>query len=319
MNRVLDANDLSQQFVDFTVTNTLPDRTLWASTRITDVMGNVSPEKGMSLGAITGGSVNLQVDTRPAPDSNVPYLLVADGSSSSTVASLAARTATTTANRLFTLQGDISARSANDSTLDVVYVEVFDRLNDANKTLISLGKASVKGGAWFFTYTGSELVQGLHTLVVRSVDFAGNLSHTDQQLKDSTATLTLNVNNASVTTEPADRIAPTLVDGISFDGTQMTLVMSELVQTSLPASAFAVAVNGQLVTVSSVVVNPADRTRLTITLAQPVFRGQQITLAYTDPSLNNEATGHALQDDAGNDVAMPPLRVLTEGLDAMLS
>jgi uncharacterized repeat protein (TIGR02059 family) len=127
------------------------------------------------------------------------------------------------------------------------------------------------------------------------------LSHTDAELKASTATLTLNVNNASVTTEPADRIAPTLVGGISFDGTQMTLVMSEAVQTSLPASAFTVAVNGQLVTVSSVVVNSNDRTRLTITLAQPVFRGQQITLAYTDPSLNNDAL--ALQDVTGNDAA----------------
>jgi Bacterial Ig-like domain len=130
MNRVLDANDLSQQFVDFTVTNTLPDRTLWASTRITDVMGNVSPEKGMSLGAITGGSVNLQVDTRPAPDSNVPFLVVADGASSLTTDSLVARTATTTANRLFTLQGTIAARATTDSALSVVYVEVFDRLAD---------------------------------------------------------------------------------------------------------------------------------------------------------------------------------------------
>jgi hypothetical protein len=132
----------------------------------------------------------------------VPYLLVADGPSSSTLASLTARTATTTANRLFTLQGTISARATTDSALSVVYVEVFDRLNDANRTLISLGKASVKDGAWFFTYTGSELAQGNHTLVVRAVDFAGNLSHTDTQLKDSTATLTLNVNNTSVTTEP---------------------------------------------------------------------------------------------------------------------
>ena len=36
-------------------------------------------------------------------------------------------------------------------------------------------------------------------------------------------------------------------------------------------------------------------------LAQPVYRGQQITLAYSDPSLNNDAV--ALQDDAGNDAA----------------
>ena len=251
------------------------------------------------LGAITGGSYNLRVDARPARESYVPFLVTADGTTSSTALSMAARTATTTANRLFTLQGSIAAAVTGESALDVVYVEIFDRLNDANQTLVSLGKASVKAGNWYFTYTGSELVQGNHTLVVRAVDFAGNQSATDTELKASTATLTLNVNNASVTTEPADRIAPTLVGGVSYDGTEMTLTLSEPVQTTVPASAFAVAVNGQLVTISSVTVDTNDRTKLKITLAEPVYRGQQITLAYSDPSLNNDIA--ALQDDAGND------------------
>ena len=72
-------------------------------------------------------------------------------------------------------------------------------------------------------------------------------------------------------------------------------------QTNVPAAAFSVAVDGQLVAISAVTVDANNRTKVTVTLAQAVVRGQQITLAYTDPTLNDDSL--ALQDDTGNDAA----------------
>jgi uncharacterized repeat protein (TIGR02059 family) len=97
-----------------------------------------------------------------------------------------------------------------------------------------------------------------------------------------------------------DTTAPVL-QSARVDGTTLTLSYTENLQPgSLPATgAFALTVNSQA---GPAVTQVAVRGQTaTLTLASAVLEGQTVTLAYTDPTVSNDA--NALQDVVGNDAA----------------
>jgi uncharacterized repeat protein (TIGR02059 family) len=101
--------------------------------------------------------------------------------------------------------------------------------------------------------------------------------------------------------EAGDFRAPTLYNA-QVNGTSLTLTFGDAsaldATNTPPASAFAL--TGTSATVSSVAVNASAKT-VTLTLSESVKSTDVISLAYTDPSTNNDTA--ALQDALGNDVA----------------
>ncbi|MDE2719308.1 SwmB domain-containing protein [Candidatus Palauibacter polyketidifaciens] len=97
-----------------------------------------------------------------------------------------------------------------------------------------------------------------------------------------------------------DLSAPTFVSAAtSTDGTQIVLTFSEtLAAGAVPASAFADTVAGVPHGVYSA---SASGRSVTLTLRSAVGTGQAVTVAYTDPSEDDDAD--AVQDVAGNDAA----------------
>ena len=102
-----------------------------------------------------------------------------------------------------------------------------------------------------------------------------------------------------------DGVRPTLVTTggdaprTSADGTGVVLTYSEaLSATTTPVTAFTVTVVGSSRVVSAV--ETAD-TEVTLTLASAVASGEAVTVAYDDPTANDDT--NAIQDEAGNDAA----------------
>ena len=102
-----------------------------------------------------------------------------------------------------------------------------------------------------------------------------------------------------------DGVRPTLVTtGVdapraSADGTRVVLIYSEaLSATTTPVTAFTVMVEGSSRDVSAV---EAAGTEVTLTLASAVASGEAVTVAYDDPTANDDT--NAIQDEAGNDAA----------------
>ena len=111
-----------------------------------------------------------------------------------------------------------------------------------------------------------------------------------------------------------DGVRPTFVSAAtSFDGTQILLTFNEtLSSATAPGSAFAVVVADTARTVDQV---EAGDTTVTLTLATTVATGQTVTVAYTDPSANND--GSAVQDAAGNDAATFAAQSVTNRVDVV--
>ena len=134
------------------------------------------------------------------------------------------------------------------------------------------------------------------------------------------------ITHAAVAADPArkvDGVRPTLVTSgddaptTSADGTQILLTFSETLSgTTAPGSAFAVTVDGNSRNVQQV---DASGTAVTLTLASAVAVGEEVTVAYTDPSAGDD--GSAVQDAAGNDAATFSAQTVTNrtGTDASLS
>jgi uncharacterized repeat protein (TIGR02059 family) len=98
---------------------------------------------------------------------------------------------------------------------------------------------------------------------------------------------------SSDTAAPAFQSAAT-----SVDGAKVVLTFSEaLSDTTAASSAFVVTVAGVVQQIGSVLVNGKT---VELTLGSAVANGQTVTVAYTDPTADNDA--HALQDLVGNDV-----------------
>ena len=105
-----------------------------------------------------------------------------------------------------------------------------------------------------------------------------------------------------------DGVRPTLVTTgddaprTSADGTKVVLTYSEaLSATTTPAGAFMVMVAGSSRGVSTVEASDTADTAVTLTLASAVASGEAVTVAYDDPTANDDT--NAIQDEAGNDAA----------------
>ena len=95
-----------------------------------------------------------------------------------------------------------------------------------------------------------------------------------------------------------DTTAPTFSSAAtSTDGSKVILTYNEaLSSTTAAASDFTIEVDGSAATVSNVA---TSGTTVELTLSSAVAYGQSVTVAYTDPTANNDS--NAVQDSAGND------------------
>lgn len=136
----------------------------------------------------------------------------------------------------------------------------------------------------------------------------------DLEINDNELSLLMtsfgNVHFASYTPNPdqgggdSDTTAPAYQNA-SINGTTLTLAYDEALKADgLPAaSAFTLKVNGEAVSngISSVAINGQDNKKLDLTLANPVYFGQTVTISYAEPTTDND--DNAIQDVAGNDAA----------------
>ncbi|WP_079437358.1 DUF4347 domain-containing protein [Zoogloea sp. LCSB751] len=138
----------------------------------------------------------------------------------------------------------------------------------------------------------------VYNVIVRATNDLG--SYAEQTL--SVTVLDQNPENAAV----GDTDGPTF-GYATVSGSSLVLTYTDaspLSTSNLPAtSAFAVKVGGTPVVVNTVTVNASAKT-ITLTLATAVTAGQNVTVAYTDPTAGNDIA--ALQDTAGNDAATLP-------------
>ncbi|MBP7337153.1 SwmB domain-containing protein, partial [Niveispirillum sp.] len=107
-----------------------------------------------------------------------------------------------------------------------------------------------------------------------------------------------NFNNSTI----AVTSRPVVFESAAVDGATLTLTYNQALA-SLPGplpGAFTVEVGGQTVTVNSVLIDGPSKTVI-LSLATPVTAGQVVTVAYADPSGNNDV--NAIQDVTGNDAA----------------
>ncbi|MYA33951.1 MAG: hypothetical protein F4164_08955 [Gemmatimonadales bacterium] len=146
------------------------------------------------------------------------------------------------------------------------------------------------------------------------------------RLKGS-ATVNATITHDSVAADAAHRVdgvRPTLVTTgagaprTSANGATIVLTFSEtLFETTAAPGAFTVTVNGSARTVGAVSSSGAV---VNLTLTSAVATGETVTVAYTDPSANDDAA--AVQDAAGNDAATFSAQSVTNTLvstDASLS
>ena len=110
-----------------------------------------------------------------------------------------------------------------------------------------------------------------------------------------------------------DGVRPALSStATSIDGTQVILTFNEeLFQTTAPAGAFTVMVANSSRTVDSVA---ASGTEVTLTLDPAVAVGETVTVAYEDPTANDDP--NAVQDAAGNDAASFDAQAVTNTVPA---
>lgn len=201
---------------------------------------------------------------------------------------------------------------ANGNTLVLTYTDVspLDAVNVAGTgafAVVSGGAANVvtnvavNGAAKTVTLTLTTPVGFAEVVTVAYTDpTAGNDVNAIQDSAGNDAAslpVTTAVNNTPDTTAPV--LATATVNG-------NTLVLSYTEATTLDAvnrptaGAFAVTVGGAANAVTGLAVNAVAKT-VTLTLTSAVAFGQVVTVAYTDPTVGNDA--NAIQDAAGNDAA----------------
>ncbi|WP_281978560.1 SwmB domain-containing protein [Pseudorhizobium flavum] len=161
---------------------------------------------------------------------------------------------------------------------------------------------SLDGGATWGVGVGTAFtaLAGTYTagsLMVRTRDAAGNVS-----IGSSSERVTI------------DDTAPVLTSA-AVDGSSLVLFYSEgLDAINVPAaSAFTVTVSGSAVAVSGIAVDASAGT-VTLTLASPAGHGEDVTVAYSDPSIADDVT--TVQDLAGNDADTLPATPVTNNTAA---
>jgi uncharacterized repeat protein (TIGR02059 family) len=199
------------------------------------------------------------------------------------------------------------------STLVMSYVDAnpLDAVNvplaasfhvNADGVAVGVAGVAVDASARTVTLTLASAVGSTQAVTVAYNDPGrGNDVHAIQDATGNDA-ITLRA-TAVINSPPTDTTAPQFASA-AVNGT--TLVMTYTEANLLDAAhapgtgAFAVAVGGAADPVNAVVVDANAKT-VTLTLANPTFLGQAVTVAYTDPTTGNDA--NAIQDASGNDAA----------------
>ncbi|MCW8167234.1 hypothetical protein D8B21_20715, partial [Verminephrobacter aporrectodeae subsp. tuberculatae] len=237
---------------------------------VTDVAGNSD--------ARIFTSAKYSVDTRSGGNTTGPTatITLAD------VALTAGETTTVT----FTFSEAVSGFAADDVVL-----------TDANGTLGPL-TAAADGRTWTATFTPTANVNDT-TNAIR-VNLAG-VTNTGGYAGVGSASSA----NYTVNTGAQDTAAPVL-DTATVRGNQLVLRFNDAnpldaTPEHKPAGeAFTVRVGSAANAVTAVAVDAQAKT-VTLTLSTPVAHGQSVTVAYSDPTANDDV--RAIQDAAGNDVA----------------
>jgi len=179
------------------------------------------------------------------------------------------------------LSATTAAKSAFAVKVNGIAATVSSAAVSGSTVVLTLGTAIQKAQTVTVAYTDSTA--GNDATAVQ--DAAGN---------DAVTLAATSVTNNST----VDITAPVFQSAVtSTDGLKVTLTYNEaLSATTAAKSAFAVKVNGIAATVSSAVVSGST---VVLTLATAIQKAQTVTVAYTDPSVSNDAT--AVQDAAGND------------------
>ncbi|MCW8170863.1 hypothetical protein D8B22_17530, partial [Verminephrobacter aporrectodeae subsp. tuberculatae] len=179
-------------------------------------------------------------------------------------------------------------------------------VSSSTDTAITVSSAVVNGADKTITLTLSRAVTSTETVTVSYTkpesgavvqDAAGNdaVSFSDQAVTNNTPA-------------PADTTAPQLITSDDttrprVNGDQLVLSFDDVSDldaglTELIHGAFTVLVNGVANAVTIVTIDGQAKT-VTLTLSTAVTHGQTVTVAYADPTTDNDA--NAIQDAAGND------------------
>jgi uncharacterized repeat protein (TIGR02059 family) len=160
----------------------------------------------------------------------------------------------------------------------------------------SVSSVAVSGSTVVLTLASPAVESG------QSVSVAYTQPAGSNAVKDSAGNKASSLSSTSVTNNSTvDTSGPSFVSAATNTaGTEITLTYSEtLGGTMAPRGAFAVTVGGVSCSINSAI---RSGSTVELTLAScSIASGQEVTVAYTDPSVSNDST--AVQDAAGNDAA----------------
>ena len=199
-----------------------------------------------------------------------------------------------------------AATSANGASLTLVYDEALDPAHPpaaasfvvtVNGVVVAVTGVSVSGSGVVLTLA-TAVASGAAVTVAYRDPTAGN---DGSAVQDAAGNDAASLAATAVSNLVSDGRAPSLVSAAtSTDGRSLVLTYDEALDPAHPASAgsFEVRVDGVLVAVSSVAVVGST---VVLALAAAVAIGAVVTVAYADPSSDNDT--HAIQDLQGNDAA----------------
>ncbi|MCW8177727.1 Ig-like domain-containing protein, partial [Verminephrobacter aporrectodeae] len=250
-------------------TNGGADNTIGVKGGVTDVAGNSD--------ARIFTSAKYSVDTRSGD---------ATGPTATITLADTALTAGETTTVTFRFSEAISGFAADDVVL-----------TDANGTLGPL-TAAADGRTWTATFTPTANVNDTTNTIRVNLTGVTNTGGYAGVGSASSANYTVN-------TGAQDTTAPVL-DTATVRGNQLVLRFNDAnpldatLEHKPAGDAFTVRVGSVANAVTAVAVDAQAKT-VTLTLSTPVAHGQSVTVAYSDPTANDDV--RAIQDAAGNDVA----------------
>ncbi|MCW8200536.1 hypothetical protein D8B23_19540, partial [Verminephrobacter aporrectodeae subsp. tuberculatae] len=251
-------------------TNGGADNTIGVKGGVTDVAGN-SDRRIFT-------SAKYSVDTRSGGNTTGPTATIALAD----VALTAGETTTVT----FTFSEAVSGFAADDVVL-----------TDANGTLGPL-TAAADGRTWTATFTPTANVNDRANAI--RVNLTGVTNTGGYAGVGSASSVNYTVNTGAQDTTPP------VLDTATVRGNQLVLRFNDANQLDATLEnkptneAFTVRVGSAANAVTAVAVDAQAKT-VTLTLSTPVAHGQSVTVAYSDPTANDDV--RAIQDAAGNDVA----------------
>ena len=270
----------------------------------------ISSDATLTLsGTETGATVEYSTDATtwvstftPAEGGNTVYVRQTD---------LAGNVATASTAYTFALDNtppafQSAATNADGSKVILTYDSAL------GSTTATAGQFAITIGGNAVTVTGGVVNGGTVELTLQTAAVAGQpvtVAYTDPTSgDDANAVQDVAGNDAgtlavTTVTEQVDSTPPAY-QSASVNGTGLTLTYGENLAGTAPAtSAFTIKVDGTVVTnaLSAVAIDGTDAHKLNLTLANPLYFGQTMTVSYTAPAVDNTTANAAIQDAAGND------------------